>query len=163
MSIVVPPRGTRGSELPGVARVLMRVLQGPFQMALRRFGDRMRVQGRPLVELETVGAKTGTRRHVVLGSFPELAPSPSGWVVVASNSGSARHPAWFLNLAKHPDQVWIGSGKHRVKVAPETLKGAERDQAWHEVISLSPVYGRYETLTDRIIPIVRLTRLSQEP
>jgi hypothetical protein len=105
MSIVVPPRGTRGQEIPGVGRALMRVMQGPFQMALRRFGDRMRVQGRPLIELETVGAKTGTRRHVILGSFPEIAASPSSWVVVASNSGSARHPAWFLNLAKHPDQV----------------------------------------------------------
>jgi deazaflavin-dependent oxidoreductase (nitroreductase family) len=108
MAIVVPPRGTRGSEFPAFARAFIRVMQGPFQMVFRRFGDRMRVQGRPLIELETVGAKTGTRRHVVLGSFPELAPSPSTWVVVASNSGSARHPAWFLNLAKHPDQVWIG-------------------------------------------------------
>src|SRR5688500_13827547 len=38
MSIVVPPRGTRGSELPGFARALMRVMRGPFHMAFRRFG-----------------------------------------------------------------------------------------------------------------------------
>jgi deazaflavin-dependent oxidoreductase (nitroreductase family) len=163
MSIVVPPRGTRGSELPGVARALMRVMQGPFQMALRRFGDRMRVQGRTLVELETVGAKSGTPRYVVLGSFPELAPSNSSWVVVASNAGSARHPAWFLNLAKHPDQVWIRTGNRRIKVTPETLEGAERDRAWHEVVSVAPGYGRYETITDRTIPIVRLKRESEEP
>ena len=156
MSIVIPPRGTRGSEIPGVARTLMRVMQGPFQMAFHRFGDRMKVQGRPLVELETVGAKTGTPRRVIVGSFPEIAASPSSWVVVASNSGSARHPAWFLNLAKHPDQVWIGSGKSRIKVTPETLEGADRDRAWHEVVSLAPGYGRYETITDRVIPIVRL-------
>jgi deazaflavin-dependent oxidoreductase (nitroreductase family) len=98
---VVPPRGTRGSELPGFVRALMRVMQGPYHLAFRRFGDRWRVQGRPLIELETVGAKTGTPRHVVIGSFPEIAASPSSWVVVASNSGSARHPAWFLNLAKN--------------------------------------------------------------
>jgi len=162
MAIVVPPRGTRGSEFPPFARAFIRVMQGPFQIAFRRFGGRMRVQGRPLIELETVGAKTGTRRHVVLGTFPELAPSPSTWVVVASNSGSARHPGWFFNLAKHPDQVWIGSGTHRVKVTPETLEGTERDQTWQRVISLSPVYGRYESLTDRIIPIVRLTGENQE-
>ena len=155
MSIVVPPRGTRGSEIPGVARALMRVMQGPYHMAFRRFGDRMRVQGRPLIELETVGAKTGMRRHAIVGSFPEIAASPSSWVVVASNAGAARHPAWFLNLAKHPDQVWIGSGTHRVKVTPETLEGAERDRAWREVVSLAPGYGRYETITDRVIPIVR--------
>src|SRR5438132_7395588 len=157
MSIVVPPRGTRGSALPRYARALMRVMQGPFQMAFRRFGDRMRVQGRPLVELETVGAKSGSRRQVVVGSFPEIAAAvPSSWVVVASNAGSARHPAWLLNIAKNPDQVWITTGKRRIKVRPETLKGAERDRAWHEVTSLAPGYGRYLELTDRVIPIVSL-------
>src|SRR4051812_27233507 len=162
MTIVVPPRGTRGSELPPVVRTLMRVMQRPFHMAFRRFGDRMRVQGRSLVELETVGAKTGVSRHAIVGSFPELA-SPSSWVVVASNSGSARHPAWFLNLAKHPDQVWIGSGKRRTKVTPETLEGAERERTWREIVSLAPGYGRYETITDRIIPIVRLATEGGEP
>src|SRR5437879_13834566 len=117
MSIVVPPRGTRGSEIPKFARALMRLMQGPYHMAFRRFGDRMRVQGRPLVELETVGARSGSRRHAVVGSFPEISATlPSSWVVVASNAGSARHPAWSLNLAKNPHQVWITSGTRRIKV-----------------------------------------------
>ena len=137
----------------------MRVMQGPFQMAFRRFGDRMRVQGRPLVELETVGAKSGSRRHAVVGSFPEIAAAvSSSWVVVASNSGSARHPAWFLNLANKPDQIWITTDKRRVKVRPETLEGVERERAWREITSLAPGYGRYVELTDRVIPIVRLTQ-----
>jgi len=160
MPVVVPPRGTRGFELPAFVRTLMRVTQGPYHWAFRRFGSRMRVQGRSLVELETVGAKTGTPRHAVVGSFPEIAGSPSSWVVVASNAGSARHPGWFLNMAKHPDQVWVRSGDRRIKVMPETLEGAERDRAWHQVTSLAPGYGRYETITDRVIPIVRLTASS---
>lgn len=163
MPIVVPPRGTRGTGVPGFARALMRVMQGPYLMAFRRFGDRMRVQGRPLVELETVGAKSGSPRHAVLGSFPEIAATlPSSWVVVASNAGSARHPAWFLNMAKNPDQVWIMTGKRRIKVQPETLEGAERDRAWQEVISLAPGYGHYREDTDRLIPIVRLRQESKE-
>ena len=141
----------------------MRLMQGPYHMAFRRFGDRMRVQGRPLVELETVGAKSGSRRHAVVGSFPEIAAAvPSSWVVVASNSGSARHPAWFLNLAKKPDQVWITTSKRRVKVRPETLEGAERDRAWQEITSLAPGYGRYLEITDRMIPIVRLRQETKE-
>src|SRR2546423_11726199 len=108
MTIVVPPRGTRGSEVPTFARALMRVMQGPYHMAFRRFGDRMRVQGRPLVELETIGAKSGSRRHAVAGSFPEIAAGvPSSWVVVASNAGSARHPASFLTLAENPGIAWL--------------------------------------------------------
>src|SRR5436309_4732158 len=163
MSIAVPPRGPRGSDLPGFARALMRVMQGPYQMAFRRLGDRMRIQGRPLVGLETVGAKSGSRRHAVVGSFHEIAATvPSSWVVVASNAGSARHPAWFLNLAKNPDQVWITTGKRRIKVRPETLEGEERDRAWQEVTSLAPGYGRYLEITDRVIPIVRLRQQTKE-
>jgi deazaflavin-dependent oxidoreductase (nitroreductase family) len=141
----------------------MRVMQGPYQMAFRRFGDRMRVQGRPLIGLETVGAKSGSRRLTVVGSFPEIAAArPSSWVVVASNAGSARHPAWFLNMAKNPDQVWITTGKRRIKVRPETLEGIERERAWHEISSLAPGYGHYVEITDRVIPIVRLRQETGE-
>jgi deazaflavin-dependent oxidoreductase (nitroreductase family) len=83
--------------------------------------------------------------------------------VVAANAGSARHPAWFLNFAKHPNQVWIRSGTRRIKVTPETFEGAERDRAWQQVTSLAPGYGRYETVTDRVIPIVRLRSESEAP
>jgi hypothetical protein len=54
-------------------------------------------------------------------------------------------------------------GNRRIKVTPETLEGAERDRAWQEVTSLASGYGRYETTTDRVIPIVRLNEESAEP
>src|SRR5256885_15168158 len=107
MSIVVPPRGTRGSEIPGFARALIRVMQGPFQMALRQFGDWTRVQGRSLVELETVGAKSGSRRHAVVGSFPEIATTlPSSWVGVASKVGWLLHAVLFFYMAYNRVQLW---------------------------------------------------------
>jgi deazaflavin-dependent oxidoreductase (nitroreductase family) len=129
-------------------------MQVPFHVMYRLFGDRMRVQGLPLIELETIGARSGTRRRAVLGSFSDTVPN--SWIVVASGAGSARHPAGFLNLAKHPDQVWITIGKRRVKVTPETLEGAEREQAWQRIVSRAPGYGRYQEKTDRKIPIARL-------
>jgi deazaflavin-dependent oxidoreductase (nitroreductase family) len=171
MPIVVSPRGTRGSELPRLPGPLMSAMQGLFHLAYRMFGDRMRVQGRPLLELETVGAKSGARRHAVLGWFPDTFDGPAqnasesinSWLVVASNAGSARHPAWFLNLAKHPDQVWITLGRRRIKVAPETLDGAEREPAWQQITSLAPGYAGYQQKTDRAIPIVRLRAQREEP
>lgn len=138
---------------------------GLFHLAYRAFGDRMRVQGRPLVELETVGARSGLRRRAVLGWFPDTFVEPARnasesidkWLVVASTAGSAHHPAWFLNLAKHPDQVWIAVGRRRIKVTPETLESAERERAWQQIISLAPGYAGYQQKTDRAIPIVRLS------
>ena len=168
MSIVVPPRGTRGTELPKPVRTLMRVMEGPFHFAFQRFGDRMRVQGRPLLMLETVGGKTGVTRHTVLGSFPDTTSEANAsrslerWLVVASNGGSARNPGWFLNLAKQPDRVWIAKGGRRIKVRPETLGGAEREQAWQNITSLASGYAKYPQTTDRTIPIVRLTAVEKK-
>jgi deazaflavin-dependent oxidoreductase (nitroreductase family) len=149
-------------------RTLMRVMEGPFHFAFQRFGDRMRVQGRPLVMLETVGGKTGVTRHTVLGSFPDTTGETSAsrsvdrLLVVASNGGSARNPGWFLNLAKQPDRVWIAERKRRIKVRPETLGGAEREQAWQNITSLAPGYAKYLQTTDRTIPIVRLTAVPDD-
>ena len=164
MSVVVTPRGTRGVEWPGLPRPLMSAFFALFHLAYRAFGDRMRVQGRPLLELETVGAKSGVRRHAVLGWFPEAFAEPEAKaretigsrLVVASNGGSARHPGWFLNIARRPDQVWIAIGQRRINVTPETLEGAERERAWEQIAALAPGYARYQEKTDRVIPIVRL-------
>jgi deazaflavin-dependent oxidoreductase (nitroreductase family) len=142
----------------------MSVMFGLFHLAFAAFGGRMRVQGRPLIQLETIGARSGARRHSVLGWFPDVssdsAPSaskrPDSWLVLAANAGAAAHPSWFLNMAKHPDQVWISIGKRRIRVIPETLEGAERERAWKELTLLASGYTRYQESTDRIIPIVRL-------
>lgn len=114
----------------------------------------MRVMGRPLLVLETVGARSGQARSAVLGWFPDT--TEEGWLVVASYAGAARHPAWFLNMAGNPDRVWVDIGGRKVRVEPASLKGAERAEAWQRIVSLSPGYGGYQEKTDREIPIVRL-------
>jgi deazaflavin-dependent oxidoreductase (nitroreductase family) len=124
----------------------------------RRFGDRMRVQGRPLPLLTTMGAKTGKVRQTVLCWFPDGDPSngDTAWLVVASGAGSAQHPAWFVNMARSPDRVSIEVGGRQVNVASQSLRGAERTEAWQRVVALSPGYAATEQRTDREIPIVLL-------
>jgi deazaflavin-dependent oxidoreductase (nitroreductase family) len=113
----------------------------------------MRVQGRPLLLLTTVGAKSGRLRRTLLGRFPNR---DDIWLVVASGAGSAKHPAWYVNMARNPDKVWIEIGKRTLMVAPESLQGAERAEAWQRIVSLAPGYGAYQEQTDREIPVVRL-------
>jgi len=103
--------------------------------------------------LTTVGAKTGLKRDAHLTTFPE----GDGWLVVASKGGDPRHPAWYTNMAAHPDEVWVQVGNRRLRVKPETLKGAERANAWRRIVSEYANYGTYEKKTDREIPVVRLT------
>ena len=155
MPIEVTPRGTRGFVPPRLPRPLITAMTGLAMLAHRLLGDRMRVMGRPLLLLETVGAKSGRTRRAILGWFPDL--TSQGWLVVASFAGPASHPAWFLNLARNPDRVWVVIGGRRLRVRPELLMGADREQAWRQVVSLSPGYAGYQQKTDREIPVVRLT------
>ena len=154
MSVEVPPRGTRGVEPPKLPRPLMSAMIGLSILAHRVLGDRMRVMGRPLLLVETVGARSGEARSTLLGWFPDS--TEGSWLVVASFGGAARHPAWFLNMARNPDKVWVEIGKRKLQVQPESLSGADRAEAWQRIVSLAPGYAGYQQKTDREIPVVRL-------
>ena len=154
MSVEVTPRGTRGFEPPKLPRPLMSAMMGLGIFAHRVLGDRMRVMGRPLLLLKTVGARSGETRTTPLGWFPDS--TEGSWLVVASFGGAARHPAWFLNMARNPDKVWVEIGKRKLQVQPESLSGTDRAEAWQRIVSLAPGYAGYQQKTDRGIPVVRL-------
>jgi deazaflavin-dependent oxidoreductase (nitroreductase family) len=119
----------------------------------RRLGNRVRVQGLPLLLLTTLGARSGQRRHTVLGGFDQ---GNGAWLIVASAAGSARHPAWYYNLAKHPDDATIEIAGRTTRVRAASLHGAEREAAWRQVVARAPGYASYARKTDREIPIIRL-------
>jgi deazaflavin-dependent oxidoreductase (nitroreductase family) len=158
MAVEVPPRGTRGWEAPRLLRPLLGGMTRMQVSLYHRFGARMRVQGQPLLLLSTVGAKTGKLRQTVLCWFPDSHNSDAdqSWLVIASGAGSAKHPAWFVNLARNPDRVSIEIAGRQIKVKPESLGGAERAEAWRKVVALAPGYAAYEQKTDREIPVIRL-------
>lgn len=151
--IEVTPSGTRGARIPRLPRWLMGLMTGLNVLFYRVLGSRVRIMGAPLLLLTTVGAKTGKDRRTVLGWFPD---GDESWLVVASFAGAATHPAWYFNLAKNPDKVWIEVGKRTLQVRPQTLNGTEREEAWRRIVTLSPGYAAYQEKTDRELPVVRL-------
>jgi deazaflavin-dependent oxidoreductase (nitroreductase family) len=68
------------------------------------------------------------------------------------------NPAWYYNLAAHPDKVRIEVDGHTVEVTSEQLHGAEREQAWQQITTAAPRFGQYQHKTDRELPVIRLTR-----
>jgi len=158
MSVEVTPRGTRGARFPPPAP-LKAIFVALSNVAFGLLGDRMRVQGRPVLQLETIGARSGAKRRAVVCWFPDREREDS-WLIVASLGGAPRHPDWFHNLARNPDRVWIELGQQRWKVRAESLRGSERDEAWSRIVALAPGYAGYQEKTDRIIPVVRLIRVS---
>lgn len=162
MTIEKTPVGTRGTEMPG-GKVLQKVL-APLQKrhvgAYRKTGgtDRMsKMLPFPLILLTTKGAKSGAERIVALGGFQE---GDDTWLIVASKGGSKTHPAWLNNMIAHPDDIWLEVGKRKMKVQAESLRGAEREEAYSRVVAVAPQYGEYPKKTDRVIPVIRLTPTS---
>jgi deazaflavin-dependent oxidoreductase (nitroreductase family) len=151
--IEITPAGTYGARLRGGA--LMRAASGMFIGMVRLLHGRGPFKGIAL--LTTVGATSNKKRTAPVGAFPE---GPGRWLVVGSNLGAAKHPAWFINLARNPDQAEIELGGRTTKVTPESLVGPERADAWQRVIKASPGFARYEQMTDRLIPVVRLISAS---
>jgi len=142
-------RGARGLKSNPVTRTMMRVMTSWH----RRSGDKF--QGMDLLYLTTVGAKTGQKRQSTVARFPD---GEDAWLVVASAGGSAHHPAWYHNIAAHPDQVWIEFGARELRVTPTQLEGDARAQAWQRITRAQPRYVGYEQKTDRAIPVIRLSR-----
>jgi deazaflavin-dependent oxidoreductase (nitroreductase family) len=157
MAIRVRPRGTRGAGFPGPLMWLFKLFGGQQLRMYRRDGGQSlsRRMGFPVVLLTTRGAKSPQPRTAAIGGFPD---GGNAWLVVASLGGSANHPAWFLNMAKHPDDIWLEVGRERFKVRGQTLEGQERTDALAHIASISPRYGTHQQKTDREIPIVRLER-----
>ena len=143
------PTGTRGAKQPGrTFRWMNRLIMG---RARRTEGKTM---GMDLLVLTTVGRKSGQTRQTPLAWFP--GPDRS-WLVVASAGGAAANPAWYLNLAAHPDQVTVEQAGRKVPVTAEELHGPEREQAWQQITAAAENFRRYETTTDRELPVIRLT------
>jgi deazaflavin-dependent oxidoreductase (nitroreductase family) len=103
--------------------------------------------------LTTIGRKSGAERQTPVGWFPGQDDSR---LIVASAAGAARNPAWYYNLAAHPDQVWIEMPGRRLAVTAEQLQGAERDAAWRQITAAVPRFADYQQSTDRELPIIRL-------
>ena len=147
----VPRSGTRGATMPRLPGPLTRFMTDTI---FRVFRNR-RFIGFRVLRLTTRGARTGQQRRTVLGYFNDP-QNAEAVIVVASAGGSARHPDWYSNLAKHPDQVWVQVGDRKFRVRPELLRGTERAATWERIVAEAPSYASYPTRTDRDIPLVRL-------
>ena len=106
-----------------------------------------------LVLLHHVGAKSGVTRVSPLMSFPD----DDGWVVVASKGGAPDNPAWYYNLLANPETE-IEFGTETIPVRASEIEQPERDRRWADITAVNAGFASYERKTDRVIPLVRLTR-----
>lgn len=142
--------GTRGGRQPKAGR-LMTWFNTRVARKVRRNG---KFGGMDALVLTTIGAKSGTERTNPVGFFQ---PDDESWLIVASAAGAPRNPAWYYNIAAHPDKVQIELAGRKLPVTATQLHGAEREEAWRQITTKAPRFAQYQVKTDRELPIIRLT------
>jgi deazaflavin-dependent oxidoreductase (nitroreductase family) len=113
-------------------------------------------EGSNLLLLATTGAKTGATRVSPMMYFAE----PEGFFVVASKGGAPEHPGWFHNLLANPDvhvERATGTGIEKFNATAVPVTGEQRDALFARFVKQAPGFGSYQSRTDRVIPIVKIT------
>ncbi len=103
----------------------------------------------PVCLLTTIGRKSGQPRTAPLIYLRR----GDSFVVVASQGGSAKNPAWYLNLRDNP-QVTIQIGKEKHDLVARTATDAERAELWPGLVDTYADYDTYAAWTERTIPVV---------
>jgi F420H(2)-dependent quinone reductase len=105
----------------------------------------------PVLLLDHVGAKSGTRRTspLVYGRDGE------NLVLVASKGGYPKHPAWFHNLLANPNTT-VQVGSRALNVHARVAEGEERERLWSLMVGVYSGYEDYRRRTEREIPLVVL-------
>ncbi len=114
-----------------------------------------RMIGVPTLLLRTTGRRSGARRTNAL----VYARDRDNYLVVASNGGADRPPAWLHNLRAQPDvEIQIGRERRRAtaRVVEPSDPGYER--LWKLVNDNNhDRYTAYQKKTTRPIPVIAIT------
>ncbi|WP_030482582.1 nitroreductase family deazaflavin-dependent oxidoreductase [Nocardioides aequoreus] len=109
--------------------------------------------GAPLLLLHSTGAKSGEERvHPMM-----YQAVGDDFAVFASKAGAPTNPTWYHNLRAHPD-ARVEVGTETLDVTARVLEGDERAAIWEEQKARYPGFAEYEAKTDRMIPVVLLSR-----
>lgn len=135
---------------PAAIRAMGRSHRAIYRLTRGRLLDR--VAGMPVLLLTTTGRRSGRPRTTPLTYFH----SGSDLVIVASNGGEDRPPAWWLNLCADPHAT-ITRGTHTEQVIARAATEAEYEQLWPRITETNPGYAAYARRTTRHIPVVLLS------
>jgi deazaflavin-dependent oxidoreductase (nitroreductase family) len=114
----------------------------------RLFG---RLNRAPVLLLTTTGRMSGVPRTAPVVYVAEGVRL----IVIGSNAGNARTPAWALNLKAHPDaEVEVGADRRRVTA--RVVEGEEREVLWRRMTAQYPGFDDYRVRTARDISVFAL-------
>ena len=112
-------------------------------------------QGRPVIVLTSVGAKSGKLRKT-----PLMRVEHEGeYAVVASLGGAPKHPVWYYNLVANP-HVELQDGPVKKDYQAKEVDGDEYAVWFERAVATWPDYAEYKKKTTRTMPIFVLTPIA---
>jgi deazaflavin-dependent oxidoreductase (nitroreductase family) len=109
-------------------------------------------QGKPVIVLTSVGAKSGKLRKT-----PLMRVEHEGeYAVVASLGGAPKHPVWYYNLAANP-HVELQDGPVKKDYQAREVDDEEYATWFERAVAVWPDYAEYQKKTSRKMPIFVLT------
>lgn len=113
-----------------------------------------RLAGSSVLLMTSTGARSGTAGTAPLGYTRD----GDRYVIVGSNSGKDRHPAWLANVRANP-VVTVEVGTETFEARATVTEGPERRRLLDQHIAAIPIFARYEQMTSRQLPVVVLERI----
>lgn len=127
--------------LPHLDKPLLYLSRGRYSMS----------PGQPILLLFAIGARSGKRRVTPL----LYQRDGERVIIIASNGGRARHPAWYYNLRANPIVTVFLEGHTHTFIAREA-EGEERAALWNRAVEYFIGFNLYEQRTERTIPVMIL-------
>jgi F420H(2)-dependent quinone reductase len=121
--------------------------------AYRRSGGRFlgRMGGQPVLLLQTTGRRSGQPRTTPV----QYLADDDTFVVVASNGGAGRPPAWYLNLRANP-HARIEVGARSIVVQAQEATGPGRAELWQRLTAANRYLERAARKAGRDLPLMAL-------
>ena len=132
--------GARGLRWTGKLNIPVYRLSGG------RIGGR--INKAPVLLLTTTGRKSGQRRTAPVVYLAD----GENVIVIGSNAGHSRTPAWSLNLKANPEAE-VEVGRERREVRARAAEGEERAELWRRHNEQYSGFDEYEARTDRDIAL----------
>jgi F420H(2)-dependent quinone reductase len=117
-----------------------------YRLSGGRIGGR--INEAPVLLLTTTGRKSGQQRTAPVVYLTD----GENLVVIGSNAGHSRTPAWSLNLKADP-QAKVEVGRERRPVRARLAEGEERADLWRKHVEQFSGFEEYEARTDRDIAL----------
>jgi F420H(2)-dependent quinone reductase len=102
----------------------------------------------PVLLLTTTGRRSGQKRTAPVVYLAD----GERMIVIGSNAGNTRAPAWALNLEANP-AAEVEVGRRRTAVRARVAEGEERAELWRKSNQQYAGFDDYDARTDRDIAV----------